>query len=111
MFRLICIITLTMLRSEAAPPMMPQVGRPRQRPRPPVVQCSPIRIAPRRAWEATMRGYRALLVGAGGMGRHWGENLRDCERVELAGWVDIRPGAAAAAAEGLGLRVAHTGED
>ena len=58
-----------------------------------------------------MRGYRALLVGAGGMGRHWGENLRDCERVELAGWVDIRPGAAAAAAEALGVRVAHTGDD
>ena len=23
--------------------------------------------------------YRALIVGAGGMGRAWGKNLRDCE--------------------------------
>lgn len=58
-----------------------------------------------------MRGYRALLVGAGGMGRAWCENLRACERVELAGWVDIRPGAAAEAAEALGVQVAHTGAD
>lgn len=50
-----------------------------------------------------MRSYRALLVGAGAMGRTWGANLRDCERVDFAGWVDIRPGAAAEAAEGLGL--------
>jgi predicted dehydrogenase len=58
-----------------------------------------------------MRGYRALLVGAGGMGRAWAENLRACEPVDLAGWVDIRAGAAAAAAEELGIPVAHTGEE
>jgi len=41
---------------------------------------------------------RALLVGAGGMGRTWGENLLKREDVTLAGWVDARPGAAAEAA-------------
>src|SRR3954449_8150100 len=55
--------------------------------------------------------YRALIVGAGSMGRAWGQNLRDCENVEVVGWVDLRPDAAAQAAEELGLRGVHTGPD
>jgi len=58
-----------------------------------------------------MRGYRALLVGAGGMGRTWGKNLLANERVELAGWVDIKLGAAAAAAEELGASGVRAGEE
>lgn len=50
-----------------------------------------------------MAALRALLVGAGGMGRTWAKNLRDYDETELAGWVDIRPGAAARAAEELGI--------
>ncbi|GAB4459807.1 MAG: Gfo/Idh/MocA family oxidoreductase [Armatimonadaceae bacterium] len=55
---------------------------------------------------------KALLVGAGGMGRGWAKNLTaHADRVELAGWVDIREGAAAEAAETLGISVGHTGTD
>ncbi len=46
---------------------------------------------------------RAVLVGAGGMGRTWAKNLLGCEDVELIGWVDIRPEAAVEGAAGLGL--------
>jgi predicted dehydrogenase len=43
---------------------------------------------------------RALLVGAGGMGQAWAKNLKaHGELVEHVAWVDIREGAAAAAAE------------
>ncbi|MDX2064924.1 MAG: Gfo/Idh/MocA family oxidoreductase [Fimbriimonadaceae bacterium] len=42
---------------------------------------------------------RAILVGAGGMGQTWARNLADHPSVELAAWVDVRPGAAAAAIE------------
>jgi predicted dehydrogenase len=42
---------------------------------------------------------RGLLVGAGGMGRAWGKNLK--EEGVLAGWVDVREGAAADAAREL----------
>jgi predicted dehydrogenase len=55
--------------------------------------------------------YRALLVGAGGMGRQWAKNLADCAEVITAGWVDIRPGAAEQAAAELGVEVGHTGVD
>jgi predicted dehydrogenase len=55
--------------------------------------------------------YTALIVGAGSMGRAWGQNLRDCENVEVVGWVDLRPDVAAQAAEELGLRGVHTGPD
>jgi predicted dehydrogenase len=54
---------------------------------------------------------KALLVGAGGMGQAWGKNLADCEGVELAGWVDIRPDAARQAADKLGLTQTYTGVD
>ena len=58
-----------------------------------------------------MKTFKALIVGAGGMGRAWGKNLRDCDEVEVAGWVDIRPGLAAQAADELKLTGVHTGED
>ncbi|MBC8143289.1 MAG: Gfo/Idh/MocA family oxidoreductase [Armatimonadetes bacterium] len=55
---------------------------------------------------------RALLVGAGGMGKTWGRNLRDnADAATLAGWVDLRPGAAGEAAEELGLPGVATGTD
>jgi predicted dehydrogenase len=52
---------------------------------------------------------RALLVGAGGMGRAWAKNLATHPDVELAGWLDVRPGAAEDAARELELEVAHCG--
>ena len=58
-----------------------------------------------------MRTYRALIVGAGGMGRAWGRNLTEYERTEVAGWVDIRADAAVSAAAELGLTGIHTGDD
>src|SRR5690349_11343434 len=42
---------------------------------------------------------KALIVGAGGMGKAWARNLRDCPDVDVAGWVDIEPGRAAEAAD------------
>ena len=57
-----------------------------------------------------MNKRKALLVGAGGMGRAWGKNLLECEQVDIGGWVDIRPDAAAQAAGELGVAM-HTGED
>ncbi|MBM3493926.1 MAG: Gfo/Idh/MocA family oxidoreductase [Armatimonadetes bacterium] len=58
-----------------------------------------------------VKTYRALIVGAGGMGRGWGRNLTEYERTEVVGWVDIRPGIAAEAAEERGLSGIHTGDD
>jgi predicted dehydrogenase len=58
-----------------------------------------------------MEQLRALIVGAGGMGRTWGKNLRDCDEVAVAGWIDIRPEAAAQAAGELGLDGVYTGTD
>jgi predicted dehydrogenase len=55
--------------------------------------------------------FNALLVGAGGMGRAWGKNLRDCDEVRLAGWIDLRPDAAAQAADELGVAGVITGSD
>ncbi len=54
---------------------------------------------------------RALIVGAGGMGRTWGRNVRDSDEVEIVGWVDIRPDAAASAATELSLEHVYTGTD
>src|SRR5689334_6563156 len=45
------------------------------------------------------------------MGRQWAKNLAACDAVAIAGWVDLRPGAAAQAAGELGVAVGHTGED
>ena len=58
-----------------------------------------------------MPGLRALIVGAGGMGRTWGKNLKSCDEVEIAGWIDIRADAAAQAVEELELVGVHTGDD
>ncbi len=55
---------------------------------------------------------RALLVGAGGMGKGWGKNLKQHgDLATLAGWVDLRDGAAAAAADELELSGVATGTD
>ncbi len=55
---------------------------------------------------------KALLVGAGGMGRAWGRNIKSNSDVaEIVGWVDIRPEAAAAAAAELELSPVWTGDD
>jgi len=54
---------------------------------------------------------KALIVGAGAMGRAWGKNMRDCGQVEIVGWVDVRPDAAVQAAAALALRGVHIGPD
>ena len=54
---------------------------------------------------------RALIVGAGGMGRAWGKNLLECEETEIVAWVDIRAQAASEAAEALEMKGVHTGDD
>jgi predicted dehydrogenase len=58
-----------------------------------------------------MAKHKALLVGAGGMGRQWGRNLKACDDVELGGWIDIRAGAAEKAAAKLELPGLFTGTD
>lgn len=55
---------------------------------------------------------KALLVGAGGMGQAWAGNLKKhAEQVAFGGWVDIREGAATAAAEKLELSGVWTGTE
>lgn len=58
-----------------------------------------------------METFRALIVGAGRMGRGWGKNLRDCPDTQVAAWVDVVPGAAALAVDELGLHGVVTGCD
>jgi len=58
-----------------------------------------------------MERLRSLIVGAGGMGRAWGRNLRDCAEVTIGGWVDIRPDVAAQAADEIGLADVYIGAD
>lgn len=56
--------------------------------------------------------FKALLVGAGGMGKAWGRNLKDHGAVvRTVGWVDVRPDAASAAADELELAGIYTGAD
>jgi predicted dehydrogenase len=55
--------------------------------------------------------FRAVIVGAGNMGRTWGRNLRDHGEVEIAGWVDLRPELAADAAIEFTGGKARTGGD
>ncbi len=55
--------------------------------------------------------YRALIVGAGGMGRAWGRNLKECEQTEVVGWVDIRPEVAQEAADQLEFAGIYAGDD
>ena len=47
---------------------------------------------------------RGVVVGAGALGPHWGFELHHSGDVELAGWVDLVPERAAAAAAGFGAR-------
>lgn len=56
-----------------------------------------------------MKIYRVLIVGAGGMGRGWGRNLKEYERTEVVGWVDIRPEAAESAVRELEMQDVWTG--
>jgi predicted dehydrogenase len=59
-----------------------------------------------------MKTRKALLVGAGGMGKAWAKNLKaHADRVEFGGWVDIRPGAAEEAAAEFELSGIHAGDD
>jgi predicted dehydrogenase len=50
-----------------------------------------------------MTPLRAMIIGAGGMGRAWGRALAAEPTVVLAGWVDLRKELAVAAAAELGL--------
>ncbi len=52
---------------------------------------------------------RALLVGAGGMGKAWGRNLTANNDVELSGWIDLREGAAQEAATELNVSPGYLG--
>ena len=54
---------------------------------------------------------KAVIVGAGGMGRAWGSNVKDFPDVDLVGWVDMNAEVAASAAEGLKLPDVVTGSD
>ena len=54
---------------------------------------------------------KAVLVGAGGMGRAWAKNLSECPDVDVVGWVDLRPEAAASGAADLGLTDLYVGAD
>lgn len=55
---------------------------------------------------------RALLVGAGGLARsQWATTIQRSDGAEIAGWIDIVPGAAEEAARGAGLDDIYTGTD
>src|SRR5690349_19629750 len=58
-----------------------------------------------------MERRKALIVGAGGMGRGWGKNLAACDEVTVVGWVDIRAEAAESAAAEPGFQGIQTGAD
>ena len=45
------------------------------------------------------------------MGKAWGRNLRDNKDTEIAGWIDLRPGAARDAAEEVGVTPEYLGCD
>ncbi len=55
---------------------------------------------------------KAILVGAGGMGRAWGRNVRDhFPDIDVTAWVDVAPGAAEAAIAEIGLTGARAYTD
>lgn len=58
-----------------------------------------------------MATFTALLVGAGAMGQAWAKNLHDHPDVVIGGWVDLRSGAAAQAAQVLALPPLHADTD
>ena len=55
--------------------------------------------------------FKTLIVGAGGMGKAWGDNLKKNPETEIVGWVDIRPEAARNAAAERELDDIHIGDD
>jgi len=58
-----------------------------------------------------MKQYKALIVGAGGMGRAWGKNLQQHQQVVIGGWVDLRQHIAQQAADELGISHIHIDHD
>src|SRR5687767_2387666 len=58
-----------------------------------------------------MNHFRALLVGAGSMGKAWARNLLGHPGVEVVGWIDIRREAAESAVAELELGGIHAGDD
>jgi predicted dehydrogenase len=48
---------------------------------------------------------KAILVGAGGMGRTWAKNLTEHPEVELVSWVDVVPGQVERSAAEVGIQV------
>ena len=54
---------------------------------------------------------KALLVGAGGMGRAWAKMMRYYDDVHIGGWVDVQADLAAQAADELKLSNLYTGID
>ncbi|MEM8535551.1 MAG: Gfo/Idh/MocA family oxidoreductase [Chloroflexota bacterium] len=54
---------------------------------------------------------KALLVGAGGMGRAWAKMMRYCDDVHIGGWVDVQADLAAQGADELKLSNLYTGTD
>ncbi len=54
---------------------------------------------------------RALLVGAGGMGKAWARTILRSEGAQVVGWADIEPGRAADAAQEVGAEGIATGID
>ncbi|GDX40403.1 oxidoreductase [Armatimonadota bacterium] len=55
--------------------------------------------------------FKAVIVGAGGMGKAWGGNLKDCSDTEVVGWVDVRSDAAKESAEKYEFAGIYTGDD
>ena len=54
---------------------------------------------------------RCLLVGCGGISRAWLNVIRDLPGIEVAGFVDLNPGAARERAAEAGVPGALTGSD
>lgn len=52
---------------------------------------------------------KAILVGAGGMGRAWARNLNSHSEVEIVAWVDVQPGQVEYACEEVGISVPSFG--
>lgn len=55
--------------------------------------------------------FKALIVGAGGMGKAWGDNLKNNPETEIVGWVDIRTDAAREAAAERQIDHIHISDD
>src|SRR6185503_8990714 len=58
-----------------------------------------------------MKRKKALVVGAGSMGRAWVKNLLECPEVEFAGWVDLDQGVIQISERELGIQAPYTGID